>query len=586
MVSTKSERSRQDSQAAMGMGATNTTGRVLASLGKVDQIPVQFEPAVDVAHAGVLLSIPALLGNGLLKHTGTFQLPPGYYGIASIMLLLALMALSRVKHPEDLRYCPPGEWGKLLGLDRVPEVRTLRKKLAALSEQGQQASWGAKLCEEWMEANPDTTGVLYVDGHVRVYHGEQTKLPRHYVARERLCLRATTDYWVNAMDGQPFFLVNQVVDPGMLQVLSNQIIPRLLNDLPNLPTQQRLDDDPLLHRFTLVFDREGYSPDFLLSCRHQRIACLTYHKHPGPDWPAQEFDSYQVTTGDGHATTMSLAERRVCLSNGLWVREVRKLSDSGHQTSILSTDYHSDLTRIAASMIARWTQENYFRYMRQHYNLDRLADYQTQQLDESIRVVNPAWRRLDTQVRSKLGILHRQLAQFGQLQLHGDIEPTKVKRYERDKAELQQHIACLQTELDDLKAQRKATPHHVVIADLPEQERFRCLSSSTKEFVDTIKMIAYRAETAMAYVLRDKMARVDDARSLVRQLFRTEADLLPDVDAGTLTVRIHHLANRMSDLAARHLCDELNATMTRFPGTNLRLVYEIGSDQIPRDQEV
>ena len=39
-------------------------------------------------------------------------------------------------------------------------------------------------------------------------------LPRHYVARERLCLRATTDYWINAMDGQPFLYVNREVDRG------------------------------------------------------------------------------------------------------------------------------------------------------------------------------------------------------------------------------------------------------------------------------------------------------------------------------------------------------------------------------------
>ncbi|HRI72196.1 MAG TPA: hypothetical protein PK156_48515 [Polyangium sp.] len=83
-----------------------------------------------------------------------------------------------------------------------------------------------------MAANPGASGVLYVDGHVRVYHGHQTKLPKHYVTRERLCLRATTDYWVNAMDGQPFFLVNKVVDPGLIDVLREDIIPRLVRDVP------------------------------------------------------------------------------------------------------------------------------------------------------------------------------------------------------------------------------------------------------------------------------------------------------------------------------------------------------------------
>jgi hypothetical protein len=71
---------------------------------------------------------------------------------------------------------------------------------------------------------------------VRVYHGKLTDLPRRYVARERLCLRGTTDYWVNAMDGRPFFVVSCAVDPGLLSVLREQIVPRLKADVPNQPT--------------------------------------------------------------------------------------------------------------------------------------------------------------------------------------------------------------------------------------------------------------------------------------------------------------------------------------------------------------
>ena len=96
-------------------------------------------------------------------------------------------------HIESLRYCPPGEWGPLLGLDRIPEAKTLRRKLRALTSSGQGQQWASALSRDWMAMFPETTGVLYVDGHVRVYTGSQTELPRHYVARQQLCLRATTD---------------------------------------------------------------------------------------------------------------------------------------------------------------------------------------------------------------------------------------------------------------------------------------------------------------------------------------------------------------------------------------------------------
>jgi prepilin-type processing-associated H-X9-DG protein len=563
------------------MGATDTVGRIMASVGKLSEVPVHFEPAMDVTNGGVLLSLPALLSNGLLQYTNKFpRWPAGYYGMASIFLLVAMMTLCRLKQPESLRYCAPGEWGKLLGLDRIPEVRTLRRKLSLLGK-GEVSGWAAQLCQDWMQANPQAAGVLYVDGHVRVYHGEQTELPRHYVARERLCLRATVDYWVNAMDGQPFFLLNQAVDPGLVQVVSHQIIPRLLTEVPGQPSEQELAAHPLAHRFTLVFDREGYSPDFFLQCKQQRIACLTYHKYPEADWSPEEFVPYVTTSRDGHQLSMKLAERGVRLSNGLWVRQVRKLSDSGHQSAIVSTDYTSDLLPTAVQMFARWSQENFFRYMRQHFNLDRLIDYRTEPLVDTQRLVNPDWRHLDAQVRTKVSILNRRLAQFGALQLHGDIEPERVERYEHTKAELQQQIGSLQADIEKLKLQRKNTPHHIQAAQLPEEQRFECLKSHTKDFVDTIKMIAYRAETAMAHILREKMSRLDDARSLLRQLYCTEADLLPDLQTATLTIRLHHMANHSADVAIRHLCDELNSSATLFPGTNLRLVYDFVSEQNP-----
>jgi hypothetical protein len=90
-------------------------------------------------------------------------------------------------------------------------------------------------------------------------------------------------------------------------------------------------------------------------------------------------------------------------------------------------------------------------------------------------------------------------------------------------------------------------------------------------------MIAYRAETAMANILRRSMRHQDEARSLLRSLYTTEADLLPDHDRGLLTVRLHHPANNCSTQTIKKLCRELNETRTKFPGTELRLVYDLVS---------
>jgi outer membrane murein-binding lipoprotein Lpp len=219
--------------------------------------------------------------------------------------------------------------------------------------------------------------------------------------------------------------------------------------------------------------------------------------------------------------------------------------------------------------------------MRQSFNLDGLVDYRADNVPDTLMVVNPAHRALDGEVRKKVGLLNRRIAEFGALKLSGEIEPAKVEAYAQKKSDLQEVIMRLKTEIDQLKAQRKATQRHIAYKDLPVAARFDRLSTQSKHLADTVKMIAYRAETAMAQIVRQMMSRHDDARSLLRAVYSTEIDLIPDHDAKTLTVRIHPLANTSSDQALKHLCAEINATETQFPGTELRLIYELVAAKTP-----
>lgn len=568
-----------DAAAALGCGATRLEERLLASVGMLKEAPLEFAAATDVPGAGVLCALPALLLEGLLRHSRThFALPPGFYPLETIFLVLAFMALARLRSVEALRYEPPGEWGRIVGLDRIPEVRTLRAKLAVLCAAPERAAaWSAALAHDWMRAaEPESAGVFCIDGHVRVYHGALTKLPRRYVSRERLCLRGTTDYWTNALDGRPFFVVTRAVDPGLLTVLREDIVPRLLAATPVSVIATAQPTTPTAPRFTLVFDREGYSPPFFAEMKALGLAILCYHKFPGEDWPAGEFAPHALTLVHGEAVTMDLAERGTRLPNGLWLREVRRRSADGTQISILSTDYHAgDIGPLAVRMCARWCQENFFKYMREHFALDRLVEHGLAPLPETTKVVNPAWRRLDQAVRRQTALLHRHQAEFGARTLSPAPEPAELENWQRRQGELTAALSARQATVTELKTQRKATPRHVELQALPAEERFERLRPTRKHFVDTVKLVAYRAEVAMAHVVREALARTDDAHAFLREVYRTSADLQPDTQRKTLTVRLHPLATRSHNTVLRHLCAELTATETIFPGTELRLVFEI-----------
>jgi hypothetical protein len=569
----------------MGYGATRSLERVAAAMGMLEAAPLVFESARDIAEGGVLLALPALLAVGLLRHSAEYVLPPGFYGVGSVMVLLALMALARIGSIERLRYQAAGEWGNLLGLDRVPEVRTLREKIKRLCrEQGRAARWNVALAKEWIgeqETEQSSGLAFYIDGHVRVYHGELSQLPRHYVPRERFYLRATVDYWVNALDGQPFCYFNQAVDHGLVQAMRGEVLPWLEANVPvSAEQQQRMAADPRVPRFTVIFDREGYSPDLFRELQPQRIAALTYHRYPdGEDWREEEFQEQDVKLVSGETVRLKLAERGTHVGKrpGLWVREVRKLGTDGHQVSIVSTNFSGEAAAQAAALMARWSQENFFKYMREHFGLDALVQYGTEEIPATVTVLNPAWRDLNRQVRHK----QAECKSLQKLQQDvGLVQPLSeeaMHHYEQHQGQLQARIEQLQPALEQLKQQRKQTPHHIAVQDLPEADRFTQLRTERKYFLDTIKMIAYRAETSMASTLRETLKRSDDARALLRQIYHTEADLTPDLQAKTLTVRLHHLTQAAHDAAVRYLCEELTATETTFPGTDLRLVYKLGS---------
>ncbi|MDM8515977.1 hypothetical protein QUF76_07245 [Desulfobacterales bacterium HSG16] len=582
-VISKSARSVSDAVAADGMGTacTRVGERVIASIGKCVGAAVHFEASIDVPNGGVLCALPALLGNGLCcgaeKILGKVK---GYYTAFHILLLMAFMALCRIKNVEQLKKEAPGEFGKLLGLDRVPEVRCLRNKLDEMSVGDAAEVWAANLSDRWLNSDYEAIGTLYIDGHVCVYNGRLTKLPRRYVSRQRLCLRGHTDYWVNDAIGRPFFVVEKVTDPGLLTTLREDIVPRLLKDVPNQPSDLELKENPLLSRFILVFDREGYSPVFFDEMwREHRIGCITYHKHPSEAWPEEWFTEHEVVMPAGETVKMKLCEMGSLVGSGkkaVWMREARKLTDSGHQTSVISTAYDLEFTQFSARMFSRWCQENFFRYMLQHFDIDRIVEYGDIEFPDTEKVVNPAWRELNKQRCSLLNKLRYRNARFAKMTLHPvtENESKKYEKWVRKKAELLEEIENLEHQCNELLALLKDTEKHITWAELEEKDRFNRLLPGRKRLTDTIKMIAYRAETAMVDLVRGPTVDSPKARSLLQYLFVMDADIIPDVESKKLYVRVHGASTPAADRSMAQLFEHLNETETKYPGTDLQLVYE------------
>ena len=596
-ASTQSERTREDVRAGeqIGVGATNAADRVAAAMGLINGVKSQFQKCLDVPMVGLLCALPSVLANGLLLGMDRLGRIKGYYSLVQILLVLVFMMLARIRSVEQLRGCAPGEFGKLIGLDRIPEVRCLRRKIDTIAAEGHAEKWSCALSQEWLREINERVGWLYIDGHVKVYTG-QVELPRRFVSRQRLCLRGISSYWVNDTIGQPFFLIEKQIDPGLIDVIKKDIVPRLLCEVPDQPTKEELAADPHLHRFVIVFDREGYSPDFFRYLWDEyRIGCVTYKKNCTEVWTEEEFDTVNTCTATGEPVQMQLAERGVFLGkDGFPVKEIRKLRSSGHQTAIICTAKKLEAAQIAPGMFARWSQENYFRYAMHHFNIDALLSHSTESFSGTETVINPCWHQLDRRQRSLAGQLRKKLADYLTMDTQKRAEPDHKDhgKWLLKKAELLDEIEAVEEELEQVKKSKKEVKRRVELEELPEENQFAKLSASRRSLLNTIAMIAYRSETAMAQLLEEHGIPLSRARSMLQDLFVRSGDLLPDYSNNILNIHLHSAATPADNRAINELLKELNETETVFPDTELKMVFHSctqthqGAFDFPPDQEV
>ena len=563
-ASQPTDRSEQNAATALGVATERSVERLLARAGKLEEASPQFQASMAVVGAGALVALPAVLKLGLLEAGGVYErLKKGFYGLRSTLLCLAFMALLRIRTPERLQFEPPGELGVLLGLDRAPEVKTIRRKLRELAEAGKAQQFSAALAARWVKQGRRAVGVLYVDGHVRVYHGKKHRLGKTHVARRNLSMPAITDYWVNDKNAEPLFVVTGTVNQKLIAAMKGSVLPEVRSVVgPG-------------RRVTMVFDREGWSPKWFKELDEQGFDVLSYRKGPYRLWRRSCFEKVSGQV-EGRGVEYELAERTVRVYGGLRMREVRRLRRDGLQTAVLTTRMDMRGVEVAWRMFERWRQENFFRYMREHYALDALVERGAEAVEGGQTVVNPKRRRLDKELTKLRRELRELQSSYGQRAVENkESQRPTVRGFKIANGKLGGQIRALRGEYEKLLARRGQEPKRVAVEELDEEDRIVQLKPEAKHLTDTIKMLAYRAETALVQLLEPGYARSEDeGRALVRALLRSPADVLPDTQAGLLRIRLHGMPNARSNAAVSQLCQRLNEAEVKYPGTQLTLRYE------------
>jgi plasmid maintenance system antidote protein VapI len=539
-----------------------TFDRLLAYLGLLDDAAPLFREGSSVPGVGVLIALPCLVESGLFGISRKLygEVGPAFYGLRTTLLTLLLMALLRIKRPEHLKERDPAAFGRLLGLDRAPEVKTLRRRLTRLAARHCAEQLGAELARRRVDQRGHLMGFLYIDGHVRAYHGQRAISSRAYVARRHLAMPATTDYWVNDRSGDPLFVITGEVDAALTKAL-----PRLLREVRDLVGERRV---------TIVFDRGGWSPKLFDTMIKNGFDLLTYRKGRCRRINERRFIRRRAEL-DGCWVDYLLHDQPVRFLKGkLRLRQITRLCDNGHQTQVITSRFDLSDIEIAYRMFDRWRQENFFKYMREEFLLDALIDYQIEPEDPTRTIPNPQRRALDKEIRAARADLAKLEREYGAAAVGNTEErwPT-MRGFKIAHRRLGKKLRTARARVTRLCEQRRDVAKRVEIRDLNERALVK-LATERKHLTDIIKMVAYQAESDLVALLRPHYARVDqEGRTLLHELFATAGDIR--VSDSELHITLAPLSSPHRTHAAKALCEMLDQTATIFPGSRLQMRFSV-----------
>src|SRR5258707_5010543 len=468
------------------------------------------------------------------------------------------MALLRIKGPEHLKERDPAAFGRLLGLDRAPEVKTLRRRLTRLAAHHCAEQLGAELARLRVAQRGHLMGFLYVDGHVRAYHGQRAIASRASVARRHLAMPASTDYWINDCSGDPLLVITGEVNAALTKAL-----PRLLREVRDLVGEQRV---------TIVFDRGGWSPKLFGTMIKDGFDLLTYRKGRCRRINERRFIRRRAEL-DGRSVDYLLHDQPVGFLKGkLRLRQVTRLCDDGHQTQVITSRWDLRDIEVANRMFDRWRQENFFKYMREEFLLDALIDYQIEPEDPTRTIPNPERRALDKEIHAARTDLARLERQYVAAAAAEPCRPT-MRGFKIAHGRLGKQLRTARARVAQLFEQRSDVPKRVEVRDLSERAVVK-LATERKHLTDIIKMVAYQAESDLLALLRPHYARVDqEGRTLLHELFATAGDIR--VCDSELHITLAPLSSPHRTHAAQALCEMLDQTATIFPGSRLRIRFAV-----------
>ena len=262
---------------------------------------------------------------------------------------------------------------------------------------------------------------------------------------------------------------------------------------------------------------------------------------------------------------------------GMQFRQIARRDNDGKQIGVVTSRVEVPAAEVVFRLGERWRQENYFKYGRDEFALDALDTYEVNAEDSERTVPNPKRKPFDKNIKALRKEIKELEAELGRAaDTNEESRRPTVRGFKIANGPLRQELANKGEELERLVERRKKLPSRVTIGEATGDKAV-LLEVEHKHLMNVVKMAVYRAESLLLRLLAPYYVRsADEGRALLREAFTSSGSLR--LENGELHVTLAPMSAPRRTLAIAALCEQLNSTHVRIPGTTLRLRFSVSRE--------
>jgi hypothetical protein len=462
---------------------------------------------------------------------------------------------------EQVKHLTAAEAGPLCGLDRLPDLRTLRPRLAALAERMDPLALQRAFASAMLTADPCTSGVYFVDDHFVPYTGAKP-VPKGWDTKHRVAHRGRADTWV--VDAAGRAVVFTTGEPSGL----TKTLPPALAELRTV-----IGPDA---KITLGFDRGGAYASVFTACRTAHADWITYRRAPLAPVHGLPITTTIITSTDARGVTrhktLVYADEPVEIDEYGTARQITLFEHGAVVLQVLTSDTSTCPVALLTTLRARWRIENAFKYASEHHGIDALADYIADIETNTRPIDNPARKSANATVKARRNDLagaERVLAQL-MCDRTGPI------------AALNKNLTTAHARIENAKKALTAaqTTRDAVPAKLPanqiDPDAQRALLHTTRRALQMVlRLLAYNGEHWLAGHLNAYLRDNDEYRAITRQTILRGLTGTITYTPQTIKTQLQPPDDRRITRALTLLLEEINAAPPHLPGDHRPITYTL-----------